>query len=270
MRSGPRPPQPVTDPRVCPAEASHAPNRAGSPPCHWRRHRPLLLERSMLWPLLLPAARNPATDHLLVHPGCQVQARRGDARMKGDDHEARRAGDCGSPLRAVKDGFVSRCALFERLSRAGRVTQVSAPAGSGKTVLLRSWIGAVGLEQSMAWVSVRDEGRDPQRFWASVLDSLRQTAAGSALVRPLSAAPDLDGWAVVEQLLKDLAPLEDRVLAGGRRHGRSGLGRGAAPTGAAGDAGAAGVAVRAGRPAARAAGTAPAAAGGRADRDPRG
>ena len=63
----------------------------------------------------------------------------------------------------------------------------------------------------MAWVSVRDEGRDPQRFWASVLDSLRQTAAGSALVRPLSAAPDLDGWAVVEQLLKDLAPLENRV-----------------------------------------------------------
>jgi LuxR family transcriptional regulator, maltose regulon positive regulatory protein len=131
--------------------------------------------------------------------------------MKDDDHEPRGAGDYGSPLRAVKDGFVSRYALFERLSRAGRVTQVSAPAGSGKTVLLRSWIGAVGLEQSTAWVSVRDEGRDPQRFWVSVLDSLRQTAAGSALVRPLSVAPDLDGWAVVEQLLNDLAPLEDQV-----------------------------------------------------------
>jgi hypothetical protein len=63
--------------------------------------------------------------------------------------------------------------------------------------LLRSWIGAVGLEKSTAWVSVPGEERDPQRFWISVLDSLRQTAAGSALVRPLSAAPDLDGWAVV-------------------------------------------------------------------------
>ena len=42
-------------------------------------------------------------------------------------------------------------------------------------------------------------------------DALRGTAAGSALVRPLTAAPDLDGWAVVERLLTDLAPLEDRL-----------------------------------------------------------
>ena len=34
---------------------------------------------------------------------------------------------------------------------------------------------------------------------------------GSALVRPLTAAPDLDGWAIVERLLKDLAPLDDRL-----------------------------------------------------------
>jgi hypothetical protein len=40
---------------------------------------------------------------------------------------------------------------------------------------------------------------------------LRQTAAGSMLVQPLTAAPDLDGWAIVERLLKDLAPLDDRV-----------------------------------------------------------
>ena len=37
------------------------------------------------------------------------------------------------------------------------------------------------------------------------------TAAGSTLVRPLTAAPDLDGWAIVERLLTDLAPLEDRL-----------------------------------------------------------
>jgi LuxR family transcriptional regulator, maltose regulon positive regulatory protein len=53
--------------------------------------------------------------------------------------------------------------------------------------------------------------RDPQRFWLSVLGALRQTAAGSALVRELTAAPDLDGWAIAERLLKDLAPLDDRV-----------------------------------------------------------
>jgi hypothetical protein len=53
--------------------------------------------------------------------------------------------------------------------------------------------------------------RDPQRFWVSVADALRNTVPGSALVRGLTAAPDLDGWAVVERLLKDLASLEDRV-----------------------------------------------------------
>src|SRR6185437_9273594 len=34
---------------------------------------------------------------------------------------------------------------------------------------------------------------------------------GSGLVRGLTAAPGLDGWAVVERLLKDLAPLQDRL-----------------------------------------------------------
>ena len=91
------------------------------------------------------------------------------------------------------------------------MTVVSAPAGSGKTVLLRSWISQAGLEGSATWVPAEREERDPQRFWLSVLGALRQTTAGSGLVRELSAAPDLDGWAVVERLLKDLAPLEDRI-----------------------------------------------------------
>jgi LuxR family maltose regulon positive regulatory protein len=106
---------------------------------------------------------------------------------------------------------VSRHALFGRLGGAARVTEVSAPAGSGKTFLLRSWIGEAVLAGRAAWVSVQGEERDPQRFWIAVADALRATAAGSALVRPLTAAPDLDGWAIVERLLKDLARLEDRV-----------------------------------------------------------
>src|SRR6185312_11242888 len=116
----------------------------------------------------------------------------------------------GAPVPAVSGGIVSRRALFERLGRAGRITQVSAPAGSGKTFLLRSWIGAAGLTESTAWVPVHREERNPQRFWVSVLSAL-QTAAGSTVVRPLTAAPDLDGWAVVERLLKDLESLPDRA-----------------------------------------------------------
>src|ERR1700754_4384499 len=96
-----------------------------------------------------------------------------------------------TPAPAVRNGIVSRSALFELLGRAGRVIQVSAPAGSGKTFLLRSWIGAAGLAESTAWVPVHREERNPQRFWVSVLNALRQTAAGSTVIGPLTAAPDL-------------------------------------------------------------------------------
>jgi LuxR family maltose regulon positive regulatory protein len=111
----------------------------------------------------------------------------------------------------VRAGVVPRRALFGRLADAERVVQISAPAGSGKTVLMRSWIADASLVSRAAWVSADSEQRDPRQFWISVADALRGTAAGSALVRPLTAAPGLDGWAVVERLLKDLAPLEERL-----------------------------------------------------------
>ncbi len=106
---------------------------------------------------------------------------------------------------------MSRPGLFGRLEASARVTMVSAPPGSGKTVLLRSWTSAAGLADRAAWVPVGRQERDPQRFWMSVLAALRQTARGAGLVRELTAAPDLDGWAITEGLLKDLAPLASRL-----------------------------------------------------------
>jgi LuxR family transcriptional regulator, maltose regulon positive regulatory protein len=125
------------------------------------------------------------------------------------------AGEPGTPdvpaAPPISGGVVSRCALFERLANAERVVQISAPAGSGKTVLMRSWIAEAGLARHAAWVSVDSEERDPQRFWMSVLGALRETAPGAALVRALTVAPDVDGWAIAERLLTDLAPLADRI-----------------------------------------------------------
>ncbi len=112
---------------------------------------------------------------------------------------------------SVGRGVVCRPALFDQLSGAGRVTVLSASAGSGKTFLLRSWIVEAGLADRAAWVSVHGEEHDPQRFLVSVADALRETVVGSKLVRPLTAAPDLDGWAIVESLLHDLHSLPDRV-----------------------------------------------------------
>src|SRR5262249_58353225 len=104
------------------------------------------------------------------------------------------AGGLGGP---GAGGIVSRPRLFERLAAPARVTVVSAPPGSGKTVLLRSWIGRAGLTGCSAWVPVGRGEADPQPFWLSVLAALRRTGAGSALVQPLTAGPALDGWGMV-------------------------------------------------------------------------
>src|SRR5215813_10649731 len=108
-------------------------------------------------------------------------------------------------------GVVARPRLVGRLGASARVSVVSAPAGSGKTVLLRSWISGAGVAGRAAWVPAGRGERDPQRFWLSVLAALRATEAGSVLVREVTAAPDLDGWVIAERLLADLAPLDDRV-----------------------------------------------------------
>ena len=108
-------------------------------------------------------------------------------------------------------GTVARPGLFGRLGGPARVTVVSAPAGSGKTVLLRSWIAAAGLAGRAAWVAAGREERDPQRFWLSVAGALRATGPGAGLVRVVTGAPELDGWALAEGLLSDLAPLQERL-----------------------------------------------------------
>ena len=86
-------------------------------------------------------------------------------------------------------GVVARAGLFGRLGGPARVTVVSAPPGSGKTVLLRSWIAWAGLADCAAWVPVGRQEREPQRFWLSVLGALRRTAAGAALAPTAGPRP---------------------------------------------------------------------------------
>jgi LuxR family maltose regulon positive regulatory protein len=111
----------------------------------------------------------------------------------------------------MRTWLVPRPGLFGLLGRAERVVHVSAPAGSGKTFLLRSWIAAESLGERAAWVSVGREEHDPQAFWMSVLDALRGTRMGSERVRELTAAPDLDGATIVRRLLEDVGSLDESV-----------------------------------------------------------
>jgi LuxR family transcriptional regulator, maltose regulon positive regulatory protein len=107
--------------------------------------------------------------------------------------------------------IVARPALWQRLDQSARVAVVSAPAGSGKTVLLASWINQGRLADRAAFVQVLRDERDPQRFWLSVITALRATTAGFRQIRELTPSPDLDDWAVVERLLADLASLRDQL-----------------------------------------------------------
>jgi ATP/maltotriose-dependent transcriptional regulator MalT len=78
---------------------------------------------------------------------------------------------------------VSRPGLWERLRGSARVTVLSAPPGSGKTVLLRSWIGESGLGERAAWVVVGRDERDPQRAGPG---GYAGTGASPRLAEPLS------------------------------------------------------------------------------------
>ena len=109
---------------------------------------------------------------------------------------------------------VARPELFERLSAgfADGVTLVSAPPGSGKTVLLHSWIDDANLADRAAWVSVRRDEQDPQRFWLSVLGQLRAAVGSDAVIAPLAPSPEFDGSGLVQRLITQLAGLDRPIL----------------------------------------------------------
>ena len=110
---------------------------------------------------------------------------------------------------------VARDALFDRLSAAqsaGGVTLVTAPAGSGKTVLLRSWLDATGLDDRTAWVSVERREHDPQRFWLAAVEQLRDAVGAEAFVERLAPTPEFEGAVVVERLLSALQSLDEPAL----------------------------------------------------------
>jgi LuxR family maltose regulon positive regulatory protein len=109
---------------------------------------------------------------------------------------------------------VPRRALFELLAAgiAGGVSLISGPAGSGKTVLLRSWIAETGLGSRAAWVSVERGERDAQRFWLAVMRELRAAAGADEFVDKLAPAPEFDGNAVVERLVSEFGSLAEPVV----------------------------------------------------------
>jgi LuxR family maltose regulon positive regulatory protein len=110
----------------------------------------------------------------------------------------------GRAVVAARPGLIDRHDLVAALDRAAgkRVTVISAPAGSGKTSLLRAWAGRPGQDRRIAFVSVPRGQHDAQLFWLALLGAVR-AATGGAQSPP--AAPGFNGQAMVDTMLSELA-----------------------------------------------------------------
>jgi LuxR family maltose regulon positive regulatory protein len=96
----------------------------------------------------------------------------------------------------VAPGLIDRADLIAVLDQAAtrRVTVISAPAGSGKTSLLRAWADRPG--RRLAVLQVRRDQQDAQQFWLALLEAVGCTQP---------ATPDFNDSAMVDRVLSELA-----------------------------------------------------------------
>src|SRR6201982_3385972 len=83
------------------------------------------------------------------------------------------------------------------LAAAKKVTIISAPAGSGKTSLLRAWADRPGQSRRLAVVQVQRDQQDAQQFWLALLNAVRQSAGTVSGREAPAATPDFNGQAIV-------------------------------------------------------------------------
>ena len=85
------------------------------------------------------------------------------------------------------------------------MTIISAPAGSGKTSLLRAWADRPGQPRRLAVVQVQRDQHDAQQFWLALLDAIRHASATTGRAEPPAATPDFNAPAMVDRVLSELA-----------------------------------------------------------------
>src|SRR3954452_21906084 len=111
---------------------------------------------------------------------------------------------------SVGRGVLDRSDLLQMLDRAvsKRVTIVSAPAGSGKTSLLRAWAERSTEGRRVAFVTVDRNQQDAALFWRAVLGGIR-----SIEPEPTSrSAAALDADELVETVASEVAQQADPVV----------------------------------------------------------
>ena len=110
--------------------------------------------------------------------------------------------------------LIDRADLLAALDRASarKVTIISAPAGSGKTSLLRAWADRPDQAHRLAVVRVRRDQHDAQDFWLALLGAVRHASGASSGAEPPAATLDFNGRAMVDRVLAELADHRGRLI----------------------------------------------------------
>jgi LuxR family maltose regulon positive regulatory protein len=115
----------------------------------------------------------------------------------------------GRPLKVAQatPRLIDRDDLLAALDRAAarKVTVISAPAGSGKTSLLRAWADRPGQPRRLAVLQVQRDQQDAQQFWLALLDAIRRASATTGYAEPSAATPDFNAPAMADRVLSELA-----------------------------------------------------------------
>ncbi|HZR39471.1 MAG TPA: LuxR C-terminal-related transcriptional regulator [Ktedonobacteraceae bacterium] len=103
--------------------------------------------------------------------------------------------------------LLSRPRLVRELGEAlsHKLTLLSAPAGSGKTLLLRQWIMHIPL--SVGWLSLTKDDNDPMRFWSYIVAACRtvQDTVGRHMMAQFQSPEPPPLEALLPLLINDLA-----------------------------------------------------------------
>src|SRR5258706_15924744 len=103
--------------------------------------------------------------------------------------------------------LIGRGDLLAALDRAAasKVTILSAPAGSGKTCLLRAWADRPGQRLRLAVLQVQRDQHDAQQFWLALLDAVRHASATTGRAEPPAGTPGFNAPAMAGRVLSELA-----------------------------------------------------------------
>jgi LuxR family maltose regulon positive regulatory protein len=124
------------------------------------------------------------------------------------------AAGSGRARNGAESGLIRRHDLVAALDRAAqkRVTIISAPAGTGKTSLLRAWAARPAQDCRMAFMTVRPGQHDMQLFWLTMLDAVRAAGNGEGGAQLPPVAPGSSGSAMMDKVLSELGESCDRFV----------------------------------------------------------